>query len=75
MSVGLIAGFVLFLACVWQITAPLFSEIVPSLNDGNEATIAELRAKRAKSIDQELELDYKTGKMSESDYRELHSKS
>ncbi len=71
MSIGLIAGFALFLACVWLIVSPFF-EVNPELD--SDETGAQWRSRSGATNDQELELDYKTGKMSEADYLELKSK-
>jgi len=68
MTVGIVLGFGLFVLCVWLVSQPLLSNVVPLSRDLMNDSDAFINSQ---SNSEELELDYKVGKISESDYRAI----
>lgn len=67
MSVGIIAGFILFLVGAWFVAEPLFVGNRARRSCGDENLPEVPHSARV----EELELDYRLGKMSEQDYNAL----
>ena len=70
MTIELLFGFGLFVLSVWLIAQPILSRSDPVLR--NEESSSEADSYRSlETAREELDLDYKIGKINEADYRAL----
>ena len=70
MIFGVIAALILFIAVVIAISAPLLASNAPMDRSADNTNLSGSNSSDT-DLNDELELDYKTGKVSESDYLAL----
>jgi|GEM_PF-4492390 len=67
---GLLCGFIFFVVGIWLVAEPFLRPNPPAMRAANNSSTSAAETSEATQND-ELELDYRTGKMSEADYLSL----
>jgi len=70
---GSVFGFIFFVIGIWLVAEPFLRPNPPAMRAADDSSTSATETSEA-TQNEELELDYRTGKMSEADYLSLKSK-